>query len=170
MPSSLVRHPASDGPAVSLGVHYERQGDRLWVRFVVEGDVEAVAWPEPKPQGRGDCLWEQTCFEVFVTTGGGYREFNLSPSGQWASYRFSGYRAGMDDASEQAMGLRVDLASDMVALDALIDLPPDAGGLSLSAVILGCDGSKSFWALTHPSDRPDFHHPASFILDLTEPA
>lgn len=168
MPSTLVRHAALDGPAVSLSVHHERQGDRLWVRFVVDGDVDAVAWPEPQPQGRGDCLWEQTCFEVFVTTRDGYREFNLSPSGQWASYRFDGYRTGMIDASERAADLALDLASDMLALEALIDLPPEAGSLGLSAVILGYDGSKSFWALTHPSDAPDFHHPASFTLALTE--
>lgn len=170
MPSTLVRHFASDGPAVSLSVHHERQGDRLWVRFVVDGDVDAVAWPAPQPQERGDCLWEQTCFEVFVTTRDGYREFNLSPSAQWASYRFSDYRVGMVDAPERVADLALDLASDMLALEALIDLPSDVDALGLSAVIQGCDGSKSFWALTHPSDKPDFHHPASFTLDLTEPA
>lgn len=170
MPSTLVRHPASDGPAVSLGVQHERQGDRLWVRFVVEGDVDAVSWPVPQPQGRGDFLWEQTCFEVFIMTRDGYREFNLSPSGLWASYRFNSYRTGMMDASERAADLALDLGPDRVALEALIDLPPDAGSLGLSAVIQGCDGSKSFWALTHTSDTPDFHHFASFTLDLTEPS
>ncbi len=169
MPSTLARHPAFDGPDVSLSVHHERQGDRLWVRFVVDGDVDAIEWPEPKSPGREDGLWERTCFEVFVTTLDSYREFNLSSSGQWASYRFSGYRADMADAQEVVKGLALDLASDMLALEAHLDLPPIVESLGLSAVVQALDGSKSYWALTHPSDKPDFHHPASFTLDLTEP-
>lgn len=170
MPSTLVRHPAFDGPDVSLSVHHERQGDRLWIRFVVDGDVDAIEWPGPESPGREDGLWEHTCFEVFVTTPDGYSEFNLSPSGQWASYRFSGYRAGMLDAPEQVTDLALDLASDMVALEAHLDLPPNVSRLGLSSVIEALDGSKSYWALTHPAEKPDFHHPSSFTLDLTEPA
>ncbi len=170
MPATLIRHPASEGPDVDVCVHHERQGDRLWVRFVVEGDVTAIRWPAPKAGEREDRLWEHTCFEVFVTTSDGYREFNLSPSHQWASYRFSGYRADMADAPEGVRGLALDLASDMLALEAHIDLPPSAGTLALSTVIEANDGSKSYWALTHPGETPDFHHPASFTLDLTEPA
>lgn len=37
---------------------------------------------------------------------------------------------------------------------------------SLSAVIEEADGTISYWALAHPSDKPDFHHPDSFVLDL----
>ena len=170
MPSTLVRHPAFAGPDVGLTVHHERQGDWLWVRFVVEGDVDAVEWPGPKSPGREDGLWEHTCFEVFVTTPDGYREFNLSPSGEWASYRFSTYRADMAEGRELVVGLALDLASDMLALEAYLDLPPNACGLGLSSVIEARDGSKSYWALTHPGEAPDFHHPASFTLDLTEPA
>lgn len=170
MPATLIRHPASEGPDVGVCVHHERHGDRLWVRFVVEGDIDAIRWPAPKPGGREDRLWEHTCFEVFVTTSDGYREFNLSPSHQWASYRFNGYRADMADAPEGVRDLALDLASDMFALEAHIDLPRSAGTLALSTVIEAHDGSKSYWALTHPGETPDFHHPASFTLDLTEPA
>lgn len=54
----------------------------------------------------------------------------------------------------------------MVALEARIDLPYGADRLGLSAVIEGVDGAISYWALVHPSDKPDFHHPDSFVLDL----
>ena len=36
----------------------------------------------------------------------------------------------------------------------------------LSAVIEEAQGALSYWALAHPSDKPDFHHPDSFVLDL----
>lgn len=37
---------------------------------------------------------------------------------------------------------------------------------SLSAVIEEAHGAQSYWALVHPSDKPDFHHPDSFVLEL----
>lgn len=36
----------------------------------------------------------------------------------------------------------------------------------LSAVIEERHGPKSYWALAHASDKPDFHHPDSFVLEL----
>ena len=169
MQTTLVRHSGTE-PEIGLTVHHERQGDRLWVRFVVEGDVDAIAWPASTDEGRADRLWKHSCFEVFVATADGYREFNLSPSGQWAAYRFDGYRRGMSEAAEVARIVKRDMASDMVALEASIDLPASVTALGLSAVIEARDGAKSYWALTHPGEAPDFHHPASFALDLTEPA
>lgn len=37
---------------------------------------------------------------------------------------------------------------------------------SVTAVIEEAHGAKSYWALAHPSDKPDFHHPDSFVLEL----
>lgn len=164
---SLKPHPAEPhGPLTSLDVHLERQGERLWVRFVAEGAVRDVKWPAPAEPVRTDELWMHSCFEVFIATTGGYREFNLSPSSRWASYRFDGYREGMADAVEVAEIDPLDLAEDMLALEAYLDLPSPVGKLALSAVIEAVDGSKTWWALAHPSDKPDFHHPDSFVLDL----
>ena len=49
----------------------------------------------------------------------------------------------------------------------------DAGGqepqwqLGLSAVLEEKDGTKSYWALSHPNaDKPDFHHPDCFVAQL----
>ena len=38
--------------------------------------------------------------------------------------------------------------------------------LGLSAVLEEVDGTKSYWALTHPGDKPDFHHPDCFAAKL----
>ena len=113
-----------------------------------------------------DKLWTTTCFEAFVKTQNGYHEFNLSLSGQWASYRFDGYRQGMANALEAAVFAGLDGAADMVALEGTVSLPPGASHLGLSAVVEAKDGTISYWALAHPSDKPDFHHPNSFTLEL----
>ncbi len=167
----LTAHPSSPAGDLEVAVMTERRGARLWLRFIVEGDVDAISWPRLTEPQRADRLWEHTCFEAFVLTEAGYREFNLSPSGQWAAYRFAAYRQGTAQAAETATVDGLDAAADMVALEGWIDLPPGAGRLGLSAVIEREDGSKSYWALAHPSDKPDFHHPDSFVLDLPpEPA
>ena len=164
---NLIPHPAeARGPLSSVQVRLERQGDCLRVRFVAEGAVQAVNWPGPAEPVRTDELWKHSCFEVFVATTGGYLEFNLSPSSRWASYRFSGYREGMADAEAMAVIAPLDLAGDRLALEAHLDLPSPVGKLGLTAVIEAVDGSRSYWALAHPSDKPDFHHPDSFVLDL----
>ncbi|GAA0870033.1 hypothetical protein GCM10009116_18690 [Brevundimonas basaltis] len=160
-------HPgAGETPAAGVEVHIERDGLLLWLRFVVRGEVERIAWPAATAPGRADDLWRHTCFEAFVSTDDGYVEYNLSPSNQWASYRFNGPRIGMRAADEVATVEGLDGAGDMMALEARIALPPGAKRLGLSAVIEGADGAMSYWALAHPSAKPDFHHPDSFVLDL----
>ncbi|HZV84309.1 MAG TPA: DOMON-like domain-containing protein [Brevundimonas sp.] len=163
----LQPHPESAaGPATGVAAHVERDGQLLWLRFVVEGEVDRIAWPAEAEQGRADDLWRHTCFEAFVATDDGYVEYNLSPSGQWATYRFEGPRAGMRAADEVVTVEGMDGASDLLALEARIGLPHGASRLGLSAVIESVDGHISYWALAHPSAQPDFHHPDSFVLDL----
>jgi hypothetical protein len=167
-PTAILQpHPdARRTPATGVAVHVERDGLLLWLRFVVEGEVDQIAWPAEARPGRADDLWRHTCFEAFVATDDGYIEYNLSPSSQWASYRFDGPRAGMRTAEEAAAVEGMDGSSDLVALEARIELPHGANRLGLSAVIESVDGDISYWALTHPCSRPDFHHPDSFVLDL----
>lgn len=115
---------------------------------------------------RMDELWRTTCFEVFVETDDGYVEFNLSPSSEWASYRFDSYRQGMRPASEKVLSDGIRFQAFDATLDAQLDLPEGARRLAFSAVIQTGDGVTRYWAVNHPSDKPDFHHPDSFVLDL----
>jgi hypothetical protein len=163
----LVPHPTNGhGPATDVAVHFERRGADLWLRYVVKGDVDAIRWPTQTASLRADRLWATTCFEAFVEASDGYVEYNLSPSGQWASYRFDGYRQAMAQAAEIVDVAGLDGAADMVALEGTIRLPPSASRLAISSVIQATDGTLTYWALVHPSDKPDFHHPDSFVLDL----
>jgi hypothetical protein len=140
-------------------------GERLWLRFYVECDPDLLSWP-PERDGRADNLWKTTCFEVFIQTTDGYVEFNISPSGQWASYAFDDYRNGGRAAVEEVRGFGLEGGDDYAAIEAEVALPKGAIRMGLSTVVETVDGAISYWALAHPSDKPDFHHPDSFVLEL----
>lgn len=118
--------------------------------------------------GRTDGLWRSTCFEVFACLRDGrYAEFNISPSGEWAAYGFTGYREDMMNLEGPIRVVRAERTEEAFELDAMIDWKdwPFVDRIGLSAVIEDVDGGLSYWALTHPSDKPDFHHPDSFALN-----
>lgn len=132
---------------------------------MTEEDTDWIAWPDMAVSERADDLWRTTCFEVFVATGHGYWEYNLSPSSRWASYRFDSYREGMRPAAEAVLseGIRFDACKGV--LEAQVELPDGAERLGFSAVLQTLDGATAYWALAHPSAKPDFHHPDAFVLD-----
>jgi hypothetical protein len=152
-----------------MSVEYWRDGRFLLVRFITEEDSDWIVWPSQAAAKRTDELWKTTCFEVFVASDDGYLEYNLSPSSEWATYRFNRYREGMQVAEEQVVSGGVRFDAYTAILQAQIELPSGADRLGFSAVIETTDGMLRYWALVHPSDRPDFHHPDSFILTLPPP-
>ena len=111
-------------------------------------------------------MWRTTCFEAFLAADEAYREFNFSPSTEWASYIFDGYRTGMREAPELAVPDPLEIGVGSAELEVSFERPPDVRRMGLSAVIETTDGAMSYWALAHPSDKPDFHHPDSFVLEL----
>ena len=102
----------------------------------------------------------------------GYYEFNFAPSSRWAGYRFRGYRAGgaviepVPPPLIAVAGDRGRIRFDVVlSLESLLELRQATRlRLALAAVIEDKNGSLSYWALTHPSRRPDFHHADAFAL------
>lgn len=150
-----------------LLLDYELVADLARLRIATPG---LPGRPRPTPT---DGLWRHTCMEVFVgpETVGAYLEFNLAPDGQWAAYRFSGYRAGM--APLTGIGPpRIELRtqSDRLLLSADLELPADLAAvglrLGLAAVVENEQGQLAYWALAHASDRPDFHHAESFGFEI----
>jgi hypothetical protein len=102
--------------------------------------------------------------------GPGYREFNFSPSGEWAVYAFRNYRDGGDPDAELNPGIVARRTGNRLELDAKIgrdSLPPGRSlRLGLSAVVEDAGGELSYWALQHPPGKPDFHHIDAFALQL----
>jgi hypothetical protein len=164
----LIPHPTSLHAGLTLEVEARRTRRMLSLEYVLAGPVELVRWPQAAARERTDGLWQATCFEAFVRTADGYVEYNLSPSGAWAAYRFDGYREGMRTLDMPAPFIVTRAAPGQFVLTADVTLPEDAGeAVGLAAVIESFDGTIAYWALAHPSDKPDFHHPDSFALDLT---
>ncbi|MHA6722675.1 DOMON-like domain-containing protein [Sphingomonas sp. RS2018] len=173
MPLTLKPHP--DTPTQSIaGISVEwtaTDGDDVLLTFRIAG-ADSVVVPPPAPPARTDELWRTTCAELFWRGDGaaGYREFNLSPSGEWAAYDFDAYRTGMRDAP-QAVPPHVDVRrnGNDVILTADVDLsglPPGGASVGLSMVITHHDGARSYWALAHPPGAPDFHHPDCFAMKV----
>jgi len=176
----LSHHPTSPAVAVQrieVGVNVMPDGG-LRLRYFVDGDIECVRVQERGPSRREDGLWQHTCFEAFVRgSGDAYCEFNFSPSTAWATYGFSRYREGMSQIElAREPSVTVSVAPDRLAIEAvigaeaLLSLPGnDVLQLSLCAVIEEIDDRLSYWALTHPAERPDFHHPSGFVLQVVRP-
>lgn len=166
---ALTLHPESICEAVTgIEVEVARPGgDRLALIYVVTGRIGDLVIPAPAPAERTDGLWQRTCFEAFLSRGESYQELNFSPSGQWAAYRFHGYREGMREAEIEPPLIRSSAAAESYELEASVSLPDQAPGrLGLSAVIEEANGRKSYWALAHPPGKADFHHPDSFAHRL----
>jgi hypothetical protein len=174
----LLCHPRTPLRAVHAveAVAGSTPGGRLILTYALQGDLSAVRIPGRRPSRRADGLWRHTCFEAFVMAGEGpgYREFNFSPSGEWAAFAFRGYRDGGEPEGEPAREIVVRRSRGRLALDVEIRpecLPPGRLlRLALSAVVEGADGTLSYWALRHPASQPDFHHGDAFALPLVLPS
>jgi hypothetical protein len=170
--AALERHPAS--PCAALrGIHAtvtRNMDGRLEVTYRIEGKLDRVRIPAPRPPRTGERLWQHTCCELFIAdaAGPGYQEFNFSPSGEWAAFRFTGYREG---ASYAAPDPKIGIACTAGRLDLTAQIELHQKGklrVGLSAVIEEIDGALSYWALRHAPGKPDFHHRDAFALELDE--
>ena len=175
MNATLTPHPQARGTAATIiRVDMSRQPDGTFVvSYVLEGDVERIRIPEPREPRCADDLWRHTCFEAFLKEAGAdaYREYNFSPSREWAVYCFGRYRERKPaGAAPRAPRISVRRGADTLELKADVDLDGFARGaklqVGLAAVVEETDGTRSYWALNHPAPKPDFHHAGAFVLDL----
>lgn len=175
---TLIAHPASPWATglrvdVALSVAGTINGPGLLLNYRVHGaadELAALAIPQARAAGPADGLWQATCFELFVgrPDDPGYREFNFSPSGQWAWYVFSQER--QRDAvpppvfSPPELEWQPGVCPVLVAWVPAALLPPRPWRMGLSTVLAHRDGRLAYLALHHPKDRPDFHGRAGWIL------
>lgn len=179
-PTLAFRFHHTTPPAASLRLSATVRMDeaaRLCIDYRLRGRAEALLMPSPAPARPADYLWQHTCFEAFVAVEGevGYREFNFSPSGEWAMYAFSRYRSPLDPqpAGCADPGIVCGWDDKEFRLTARIsppDLPPHRHGqaltMGLCAVVEEVDGRLSYWAFRHHPERPDFHAHDAFALRL----
>lgn len=180
LPFRLVPFPTEAVPAglpadLELNGRLERHTGVLRVTYRLSGPLQALRIPAPAARPRRcDDLWQGTCFELFVAAERAepYREFNLSPSGDWNVYRLDGYRRGLrPDPAWQALGQRREDAPGKLTLTLETPLPADLAAApaleaAVTAVLRSSSGLCSYWALSHPGPEADFHRRDGFLLRL----
>lgn len=182
---ALVCHPATsvpDGWCLRARLAWSQDG-ALKLDYRLRAPRRALSIPPPAVPSRQDGLWWHSCCEAFIGVPGetGYREFNFSPSGEWAVYAFADYRAPLPLSpvvgEDTAPGIKCERRRHEWRLLARIpsDLlptrqPGQALSLGLTAVVEDKGGGLTYWALGHPCPRPDFHHPGGRALTLSQGA
>lgn len=170
MEFSLLPHPALPPTSVSsITCAIRRRGDGLALTYAIAAAPGVLRLPPSGPPERTDGLWRTTCLELFVAdAGAAYREFNFAPSGQWAAYGFTARREGIALlAVEEAPAIR--LRQEEGAVTVSVDVCGIGIGalrLGITAVIEEIDGTKSYWAVRHGGNAPDFHDPDCFVAQL----
>jgi|SRR5579863_1663829 len=143
--------------------------------YLLQGDTSLVRVPAASSAERADGLWKHTCFEAFIALGQStaYYELNFAPTGQWAAYRFTAYREEMAPLPlAEDPRIRVRCSSERLELSVTLRLQPaELGGpkarkAAFAAVVEKQDGTLCYWAARHPAEKPDFHHPDAFVLEL----
>ncbi len=172
---TLRPHPATPCSFIeSLVARVERQAGGMYCSYELRGAIERLAIPATDPApARVNELWRHTCFEIFLQADGdaAYDEFNFSPSGNWAAYRFERYRTGMVEL-ELGTAPRIVSRNDsnrLVLEASVAGSECDRPRMALSTVLKDQDGNTYYWALRHPPGRPDFHHDAGFAAILAKP-
>lgn len=175
---ALLPHPSDPSPVVEAVECVLEPQDHFWSLRYCARDGGDLLVPAPVGAGHADGLWRHTCFELFVATpsASSYREFNFSPSGQWACYAFTRYRERDPDFApppDAAPHIQVWRSADRLTLDVRLPrvlLPAGATEgpwrLGVSAVMASQQGGIAHWALCHPGPRPDFHARDALVLTL----
>ena len=171
---NLILHPScAAGPITSVTACVEASTTGCRAQFLLGGDISAIKVPVQTPASRQDNLWKTTCFEIFWQPAEGtyYREFNLSPSSQWACYDFDDFRVNSRDAPVEAIAI-ASVHSDntlMLNTDIVSDLPTPAK-IALNAVVEDKAGNIQFWALAFDPGKPEFHsETCRQIAQITSP-
>jgi hypothetical protein len=176
--TALLGHAATPGGAIrgiDARVQLGESGIILF-EYVLRAELSSLRIAPAQAAERADGLWWHTCFEAFLMAPGaaGYYELNFAPSRQWAVCRFDAYREGMSatrlDTPPEISVRRCDDRLEVTAAMPLHELIALQGAprlrVALSAVVEAESGTLSYWALKHAPGKPDFHHPAGFVLEL----
>jgi hypothetical protein len=164
----LVPHPDTTVATLqSIDASVWQENGRWHFRYLFEGTADLVL-PDPEKPGRADELWKATCAEAFVELpDGAYLEFNFSPSGQWAAYRFDSPREGMREEPAD-VEIYLDFGEEWMAIEAAVSCEALQPGFALgaAAVVEEQGGHTSYWGLKHGEGPPNFHDRACFTALL----
>lgn len=151
------------------------QPDQLSFQVNLAGDPAFLKQlPKAHNGSRTYALWEQTCFELFISkvTCKGYLEWNLAATGDWNCFSFKGERIGMQTSN--LLKLRSASSSsttNVFTLDSQIQLssePANQWQVTLGAAgVIKHNNETAYFALAH-GPHPDFHD-RRYHLPITLP-
>ena len=173
----MINHPKTPCAFVqSINTYAQLDADgSLIIDYILSADLSELIIPTIELPSCVDGLWEHTCFEAFICVKGEkiYYEYNFSPSTQWAAYAFSDYRQHKEWSPKKPPSIAVEQHTNQLLIKISLDkydLPKNPSNkplqLGLTAVLEAADGSKSYWALNHPDETPDFHNKKGFIREI----
>lgn len=145
----------------------------LTLQFQVNDPRHEIDWPETQNLERRDYLWENTCFEAFISTPNQseYFELNLSPSLAWNLYHFTDYRSPNDmppiPVLEPAL-IKFEVQDHTITVDIdlnTLKLADQEIKLGLTAVIKTSE-SLDYLAVHHPKSEADFHDSMGWAIRL----
>jgi hypothetical protein len=160
----LVRHRSSlSAPDIEVeAIALVLATNAISFRYRVRGDIQRLRIPAKGPTLRTDELWRHTCFEAFLRPSGAdrYVELNFATSGAWAAYSFDSYRLGMKALPAiKTPTIHTRLGTDELMLEVKLQMRSLRfdSAIGLAAVLEDTEGAVSYWALSHPLLKPDFH-------------
>ena len=170
----MMCHPSGSPAGIEeMRVSVIRDANAIRIRYGLTGDLSEIVWPEPSAGQRRDELWLHTCFEAFIRSpdNASYAEFNVATNRDWAAYQFDNYRSNRQDLAcpppeisviRDAQNAKIEIAIPTVSLNA----PQGPLLLGTNAIVETEDDARSYWALHHPLNKPDFHHIDNFQIVL----
>jgi hypothetical protein len=158
--------PVSSIDSLSCTIEAINEPAAMNISFLIKGDLNQISWPEDVQTS--EALWKHTCFEYFIAAVDDeyYYEFNQSPSGAWASYRFSRYRTDMTIA-ENIVADKFLMSLDEETCDVQLEVAFPHGSefqLGLSVILEDMNAQLHYFSLSHPQDKPDFHAREHYAL------
>jgi len=165
-------------PGIGVEIHgsISMQNKAINLTFQLDGEIDKIQWPalSLSPKRTMD-LWQATCFELFICDPdeNAYHEFNLSPSGDWHSFRFSDYRTDMATSDQLRLGaMKQSRHIDRLTIHADIErlIPGNVATLfqiGLSTVLLDQSGQQHYFALSHAGPKPDFHYRQTHLVKVS---
>ena len=172
----LIPFPALKIPAIEIAGQVARQGNLLSIRYSVQGDIEDIRLPvRSESPARKHDLWKAACFEFFLAVKDQpeYWEFNLSPSGDWNVYTMEAYRqvnmreeVAFSELPFEFTKTMNQLSLDVAVYPGVLSQRQNVLQIGITVIIQTTDGSETYWALTHPGPRADFHLRESFVIEL----
>lgn len=148
-------------------------GSKLSFQFKIEDLKSKLKLPDMKDSAKRVIgLWDNACFEAFWSYEGSpsYFEMNLSPNGNWNVFEFVNYRSPGFPNLKESRAWRLTSykrSENSFAADFETEVAFESGrslDFSLNAILVTKSGEKSFWALEHFGEKPDFHKRESFLL------